>query len=223
MAILPHYIHQVNLRLKHTYLSFDDAGTLIIRSPKISQREIERILLKKSAWINNARRKLAEKKGKISTFDPSTLIYYLGHPYSLIMHPHDTPRISLTFDRNTFNLYYHRHDTDAFHRHLNTFYKKELQRILPPLVEKWADRMGVRPAAITYRKTKRQWGSCSSTDRLSFNTMLAKVPIEAIEYVVVHELAHIRHKHHQKTFWQLIAHHLPDYKARIETLQSYTP
>ena len=223
MDILPHYIHQVNPRLKHTYLSFDDEGTLIIRSPRISTLQLERILIKKAGWIAQARERLIQKKGALNSFDETSKIYYLGQAYPLILRQHDRQRPLLDFDQQHFTLHYHRFDEDAFVKHFNAFYKKELQTLLPPLLEKWAERMDVHPAAVSFRKTKRQWGSCSSKNRLSFNTMLAKVPLEAIEYVVVHELAHIRHKHHQKAFWQLVAAHLPDYKERIAILKTYTP
>jgi len=223
MDILPRYIHQVNPKLKHTYLSFDDEGTLIIRSPKLTKTEIERILIKKSKWITRARQRLAHKKGCLDTFDETTKIYYLGQAYPLILRQHTKQRDLLDFDLQHFTLHYHHYDKNTFVKRFNAFYRKELQAIIPPLVETWAERMGVHPAAITFRKTKRQWGSCSSSNRLSFNTMLAKVPLEAIEYVVIHELAHIRHKHHQKAFWQLVAAHLPDYKERIAILKTYTP
>lgn len=51
--------------------------------------------------------------------------------------------------------------------------------------------------------------------------MMMKLPQDIIEYIVVHELAHIVHKHHQKSFWSLVEKHLPDYKQRIAVLKHY--
>jgi predicted metal-dependent hydrolase len=82
--------------------------------------------------------------------------------------------------------------------------------------------MQLFPEAIRFRKTKRQWGSCSGKNVLSFNTMLMKLPEEVIAYVVVHELAHIAHKHHQRSFWKLVGQHMPDYEAHIAELHTYT-
>ena len=222
MDILPHYIHQINPKLKHIYLSFDDAGNLIIRSPRISSKEIEQLLLRKSAWITRAREKLKEKKGRTGTLDAHSRIYYLGHDYPVSFHEHKKRGISIAFDGETFQFGYDRHDPARYTKHLDAFYKKEVQRIIPPLVEKWAKRMKLTPQEITFRKTKRQWGSCSAKNKLSFNTMLCKVPMECIEYVIVHELAHIRYKHHQKPFWDLVGTYLPDYKQHMQTLKSYT-
>jgi len=223
MQLLPHYTHIVNPKLKHTYLSFDDEGTLVIRSPKVSRNYIERLLLKKSAWINRSREKLLQKKGKRLQFRGEEKLYFLGQPYALDLVPRDKAGTTLAFDnRQQFRLYYRQYDTARFQAHVDRFYRKEAEAFIPPLVEKYAQQMALSPSGIRFRKTKRQWGSCSGKDILSFNTMLMKLPSEAIEYVIVHELAHIRHKHHQKAFWELVGKHIPDYQRKIAILKSYT-
>ena len=90
-------------------------------------------------------------------------------------------------------------------------------------VVSWAQKMGVSYNSIKYRKAKRQWGSCSAKNDLSFNPMLMKLPPEVIEYVIVHELAHIRHKHHQKAFWAFVEKHMPNYRNHEAVLKTYTP
>jgi len=222
MNLLPHYTHQINPKLKHTYLSFDDTGNLIIRSAGLSSKEIEQLLLRKSAWIRRAKERLQQKKGRIGTLDTHSNICYLGHGYPVSLYKHNKRGVSISFDGERFRFEYDRHDPARYAKYLDAFYKKEAQRIIPPLVEKWAKRMQLTPLEITFRKTKRQWGSCSAKNKLSFNTMLCKVPMECIEYVIVHELAHIRYKHHQKSFWDLVGTYLPDYKQHIRTLKNYT-
>ena len=82
--------------------------------------------------------------------------------------------------------------------------------------------MGVVPNKLSFRKTKRQWGSCSAKNDLSFNTMMMKLPQDVIQYIIVHELAHITHKHHQKTFWECVEAYLPEYKTQVKELKNYT-
>ncbi|UFH59178.1 M48 family metallopeptidase [Sulfurovum mangrovi] len=221
LPLLPHYTHIINPRLKHIYLKFDDAGNLIIKSPKVSQRRIEQILLKKSAWINRAREKIASQKGRGVDFSEESELYYLGDAYPLQLLPHGKKRTTLLFEEESFTLKYHAYDEGLFEAHINRFYKAEAQRVVPPLVEKWAGRMQLFPTKISFRKTKRQWGSCSAKNALSFNTMMMKLPQNVIEYIIVHELAHIAHKHHQKPFWELVEKHLPEYKTYIATLKTY--
>ena len=90
---------------------------------------------------------------------------------------------------------------------------------LPPLVRLWAQRMGVQPAGITITAARTRFGSCSGKNRLSFSLYLMAYPETAIEYVVVHELAHIRHKNHGPDFYRLVEGTLPDYRQRIGLLK----
>ncbi|TLP37611.1 M48 family metallopeptidase [Arcobacter arenosus] len=106
-------------------------------------------------------------------------------------------------------------------RDLDKFYKKEVQKIVPPLVEKFSTIMNLYPTDLKYRKNKRTWGSCNYKNGLNFNTLLVKFPIEVIEYVVIHELAHIEHKNHSKKFWNLVEEYCPDYKQREKLLKSF--
>ena len=222
MSFLPHYTHIVNPKLKHIYLTFDNEGNLVIKSPKVSQRKIEQLLLKKSSWINNSREKIQQKKGKALDFSKALECYFLGQAYPITLIQHNKKRVKLHFDGEKFTLFYHTYDETLFQTHLDRFYKNEAQELIPSHVTSWAEKMSLSPADIRFRKTKRQWGSCSGKNVLSFNTMLMKLPLDVIQYIIVHELAHIRHKHHQKAFWQLVESYLPDYKSRIKELKNYT-
>ena len=92
--------------------------------------------------------------------------------------------------------------------------KQKAKELIDPLVEKWSKKMGVTPTNVGYRYNKSRWGSCSAKNRLNFNTKLAMMHRDFVEYVVVHELAHIRHKNHSREFWDEVREYLPDYKER---------
>ncbi len=222
-SLLPAYTHIVNPRLKHTYLLFDDAGTLVIKSPGLSTHHIEQLLIKKSAWIQKSRKKIAAKKGHMPDFSKNPHLYFLGSPFPLLLEKHTAKTTKLHFDNHHFQLTYHTYDPTRFTKHIDTFYKQEAQQYIPPLVTQWAKQMELSFQAIRFRKTKRQWGSCSSGNILNFNTMLMKLPEHLIEYVIVHELSHIDHKHHQRDFWNCVERYLPDYKERVAELKTYTP
>lgn len=222
MNLLPRYTHIVNPKLKHTYLSFDNEGNLVIKSPKISQRYIEQLLLKKSDWINRSKEKLLQRKGKALDFSQQAELYYQGRAYPLKLIEQTKKRTTLIFEQEVFLLHYHQYDEVLFQKHVDNFYKEEAKQFVPLLVEKWSKKMLLPPTSIRFRKTKRQWGSCSAKNVLSFNTMMMKLPQDVIQYIIVHELAHIKHKHHQKSFWKLVEQHLPDYKQRVTELHTYT-
>lgn len=220
-SLFPGYTHIVNPKLKYIYLSFDAKGNLIIKSPKVSLKHIENLLLKKTKWIQNSRAKIQNKKGRLLDFSEDNFLYYLGERYPLELKPHLPKKTGLEFDGTAFTLFYHSFDPLLFQAHIDRFYANSAREILSPLVKEWSKKMQLIPSEIKFRKTKRQWGSCSQKNIISFNTMAAKLPLNVIHYLVVHELAHIKHKHHQRSFWELVAHHLPAYKAHINELKTY--
>jgi len=100
-------------------------------------------------------------------------------------------------------------------------YKEKLPEIVLSFVDKYSKKMNLYPNKVGFRFNKTRWGSCSVKNNLSFNYYLAKLPIELIEYVVVHELAHIKHKNHSKKFWSLVEKYLRDVKNRRKLLRQY--
>ena len=98
-------------------------------------------------------------------------------------------------------------------------YVKMAKAILPGKIENYAKRMGVQPTGLTVTSARTRFGSCSGKNRLSFSWRLMAYPEAAIDYVVVHELAHIRYKDHSRAFYGFIESVLPDYRDRIRLLK----
>lgn len=98
-------------------------------------------------------------------------------------------------------------------------YIRRAQAELPEKVVRYATRMGLRPTGITITGARTRFGSCSPKNRLCFSWRLMMYPDEAIDYVVVHELAHIVHKNHGPQFWALVEQYMPDYRARRALLR----
>jgi predicted metal-dependent hydrolase len=88
------------------------------------------------------------------------------------------------------------------------------------LVEYWKQRMDVEPARVRFRQMKTRWGVCNVESRvITFNLQLRFYPLECLEYVVVHELAHLKHRGHQKPFWDLVGQNLPNFKVLRKMLK----
>lgn len=104
---------------------------------------------------------------------------------------------------------------------VDKFYRLEAIKLIEPIVIEYSKMMDLYPSIIKYRKNKRTWGSCNYKNGLSFNTLLVKFPIKVAQYVVIHELAHIKHKNHSKNFWELVKTYCPDYKQRENLLKSF--
>ena len=93
------------------------------------------------------------------------------------------------------------------------------ETVLPERVAAYAARMGVAPTGIKITGAKKRFGSCSGKNGLCFSWRLMQYPPEAVDYVVVHELAHIRHHDHSAAFWALVERTMPDYRRRQKLLQ----
>ena len=91
--------------------------------------------------------------------------------------------------------------------------KDEAKRVIPDRVKYYADIMGVTFGKITIKNQKTRWGSCSSKGNLNFNCLLMLTPDKVRDYVVIHELCHLKQMNHSKMFWAEIEKVMPDYKV----------
>lgn len=97
--------------------------------------------------------------------------------------------------------------------------KSLAKQVIPKRVEYYSRLMNLYPTDVKITSAKKRFGSCNGNNSLCFSYFLMKYPIEAVDYVVVHELAHIKHHNHSKDFYNLIKKYLPDYKERERLLK----
>lgn len=90
---------------------------------------------------------------------------------------------------------------------------------IPARVAHYGAIMGLTPNGIRITSAQKRFGSCSGENRLCFSWRLMQYPPQAVDYVVVHELAHIRHHNHSRDFWRLVESVMPDYRARQALLR----
>ena len=98
-----------------------------------------------------------------------------------------------------------------------------VRELVAMLVEEEAPRIGVRPARIQIRDQRSRWGSCSTRGTLSFNWRLVLAPFDVLDYVVVHELCHLREPNHSRRFWKLVEAHRPDWRVHRDWLHEHGP
>lgn len=98
------------------------------------------------------------------------------------------------------------------------WYRARAAEVLPGIVHRWAAVSGLVPARVLIRDQKRRWGSCGPDGTIRLNWRLILFESHLAEYVVVHELAHLRHRHHQAGFWEEVARLMPDHAARRREL-----
>lgn len=104
------------------------------------------------------------------------------------------------------------------------FYKQEVLYSGAQLMAVWAKKMGVRPTGLKVHRMKTRWGSCNvRTGSINLNTLLACWPKECLEYIVVHELAHLQEANHSPRFHAIVARYLPEWRERKKLLEDFKP
>lgn len=190
-------------------LSIDPFGRLIVRAPK--NCGIERIfafIREKEDWIL---RKKSETAGTGMRLPPEDL-----HGYSFLLLG-ETCKIflddkqNIRYEKENGRLYLPRKNA---RKELTKGLKERAVEILTARTQSWAKRMGVDYASLTVNSAKTRWGSCSGKNDLRYSFRLLYTPMLIIDYVVVHELAHIRHKNHSRAFWAEVEKFIPDWKIR---------
>ena len=100
------------------------------------------------------------------------------------------------------------------------FYKRSAQDFLPSRVSYWQEKMDVEYKALKFRLAKRRWGSCNSLGIVTLNPYMMKLDHEMIDYIIVHELAHLMHLNHSKAFYKLVGQYIPNYKTIEKEINS---
>lgn len=161
----------IRSKRKSVSIQVDTDCNITVRAPlRLSQKEIDKILLEKKEWLEKTVIIQRKKKKTIKEYSDE--------------------------------------DIKAL--------RKKAKEIIPLKVKYYANIMRVQPACVKINSAKKRYGSCSGTNNLNFSLYLMDKDERFIDYVVVHELAHIKHHNHSKEFYKFIEQFLPDYKERMK-------
>ncbi|MDQ0876198.1 putative metal-dependent hydrolase [Paenibacillus sp. V4I3] len=97
---------------------------------------------------------------------------------------------------------------------LKKFYFSSCKKIVGERIKIYQTQLKVKPKTIEVDESKTKWGSCSSDKKITFNYRLAMAPVEVIDYVIIHELCHLLHMNHDRSFWRRVGSIMPDYKEK---------
>jgi len=189
-------------------------GKVILRAPKETRKiAIELFVRQKSDWITQAKARMVKfGSGDVKQqYLGGAQILYLGSFYKLQLV--DKVKNGLSFStEKRFLLQRDRLDEAA--KLFTNFYREETRRLAFTYINHYAAKWGLTTGPVRITGAKTRWGSCSAKNGLNFSYRLAMVPLDAFEYVVVHELAHTRHHNHSTAFWNFLAQMLPDFQKR---------
>ncbi len=193
-------------------LHIREGGEVVIRAPyRVSKREIEEFIREKEAWVV---KKLTEEKERTKnlqkTFIPGEKFLYLGEWYPLEIDESDHKDLPLKLSFGNFVL--KRDRVEEARDLFIEWYKREAKEKIEGRVRYYSDRFHLLPVGTGITGAKSRWGSCSRDNRLSFSWRIIMAPLRIIDYILVHELVHIKEKNHSWNFWEALEEILPDYR-----------
>jgi predicted metal-dependent hydrolase len=201
----------IRSRRKTMTLIIDDKSNIIVRAPlRISQREIEKFVDKNHTWILKKKEQILYKirnKREISFKNGSSFLYY-GKEYELIV-TFDT-KYALRFDGKNFIL--HSNYIGLAQQVFEQWYFRAAHKIISQRAMLYSQKYNLKFNKVRISNAVKRWGSCSSNGNINFSWRLVMAPRQVIDYVVVHELAHLIQMNHSKRFWKIVERILPLYK-----------
>lgn len=207
-------------------------GSLILFAPKTcATAQLEKFVRERRFWIYT---KLAEKQVLHQPVSPKQYktgegFAYLGRNYRLLLVPNSSARpvgeqqpeqiapVKLTGGRFQMR----REVAADGRRHMVQWYSTHAEQWLAVRVKPWARRVAVKPTGLAVMDLGFRWASCTASGKLQFHWKTILLPPHAIDYVIVHELAHLHERHHTPEFWSAVARTLPDFAARKQWLAEH--
>lgn len=223
-GVIEYRLVRSNRRRRTIEITIEPDGVRVASPMRTPNAEIEATVREREAWI---RKHLAAPREmpRVATYEDGETLTFLGRPVPLLVHERPgRPRAALDF----FNLRVSvppRLDADRRQATVRTtvlnWYRERAVEVIPLRVEGWARSMGCEPSRVVVKEQKQRWGSCGPDGVLRFNWRLVLGAPALLDYVVVHELAHLRHPHHGPAFWRAVARHMPDYRERRNRLREW--
>jgi hypothetical protein len=201
-------------RAKHVRLEVRiKTGLTVVIPSSYRIEELFDLLRKKSRWILG---KLAEYgKGQLFAAEKKLKngdsIPYLGRHLKVVERHNPSKAVSVRLEKNQLLI-----NLGSRNGHLNLivewWYRQQAEKFIKNRADELCSLVGVTYDRLSIRRAKTRWGSCSRKGNLSFNWKLMMVPEPVIDYVIVHELAHLKEMNHSKNFWKLVDKHCPQWR-----------
>ncbi|MGH1520039.1 M48 family metallopeptidase [Chryseobacterium sp. JK1] len=202
---------------KTATISVERDREIIVRVPEgLSKKKINEIVLSKEKWLIeklNHNQKYNPHPSNKEFVSGETLIY-LGRNYQLQVV--QKPIQNVVFDRRFI---ISKDNQVNANRLFKDWYKSRASEKITPITKKYAKHLGVKYKEIKISEMKYRWGSCTPEGNLLFNWRIIKAPTYVVEYVVVHELAHLIEHNHSEDFWNIVSIQLPNFDKAKEWLK----
>ncbi len=214
---------EVKYRKRKTMaIQIDKTGAVSVFSPiGVSEDFIRHQVKSKAKWIT---KKLMDAARTAETiiqrrFQCGHKFMYLGQTYILNIAIEKTLKGVFVLE-GVLYIRTSKKDEEHIKKLLMKWYRKQAEENLSERLVILGAKMGLKPRLVKVKEQKRRWGSCTFSGNIYLNWRIIMAPIEVIDYVIVHELAHLAHHDHSKNFWAVVERFMPDYRQRRQWLKN---
>ncbi len=198
-------------------LQITNDARLIVRAPhSASEGFIRKLISRKESWIIAKQDffKQRQNKAVIRKFVPGEEFLFLGESYQLVA-VEDLPKAVVLGDSLMISSVVLANARD----HIENWYKDQALAYISQRTANYAIMTGLKFQSIRINSATTRWGSCGYKDTLNFTWRLIMAPIKVVDYVIIHELMHLKQKNHSRKFWAEVAQMMPDYKQEERWLK----
>jgi predicted metal-dependent hydrolase len=200
-------------------IDVDIHGVTVVIPESEEIRPVE-LLTENAAWVIEKKRRYDEYREEIPerNFEEGAVFPYLGEDYEVVVER----RPSSSVVNGYFRLAEYHVENTSLKRALETLYRRKARERFEKRADYFAEKMELEYEQIEVRNQRTKWGSCSSTGTLGLNWRLMMAPSEIVDYIVIHELAHLREPNHTKPFWLIVGEYDPNYVDHSEWLEEHS-
>lgn len=208
-------------RKKTISLHINSQSEIVVSAPFFTKdSEINRFIQEKQNWIQKTiqKQKELQLQETVKQYVSGEEFFYLGKPYPLEVFFQRGLPAGLVFWGNRFYLNCEKGAVQGRH-YFSRWYKTSACKYIHERINRLGESLRLLPGKIRISSACHRWGSCSEENNLSFSFRLMMAPPLVIDYVIIHELMHIKEKNHSKQFWNLVAAVMPEYKLHRQWLR----
>ncbi|MEH7076515.1 M48 family metallopeptidase [Neobacillus drentensis] len=199
-------------------ITIDVYGNVEVQAPRgASDERVRQGIEENWEWILQKSKEMKDRAlgQKVKVYDHSENFLYLGNEYPIeVCHDLNIEQDYVAFDGDMLKIYVKQPEDVKIKQALKRFYYQQCKMLVERGIRSYQKHFKTKPRSIRISDNNSNWGTCDSRQQLTFNWKLAMAPQQVIDYVVVHEMCHLVHLNHDRSFWRLVGKILPDYKEQ---------
>lgn len=195
-------------------------GVHAVVPPDFSSAELSEFVTSKQDWLRRTSKYYERLREKCGGFDPGTLLFR-GERYRAVIV--NDLRFSVIVSDALKTITFHVPDKRKAKRYQEHWYRLQTAAIIEERLPVLAEKMELKYNRASIKKQRSRWGSCSRKGNLNFNLMLAAAPPKVVDYVIIHELAHLKVLDHSAAFWAHVDAVDPEYRIHKDWLSNFAP